>query len=126
MQQKTNVSRSMESLSMMPAAFPSFMAVSRMQAKFIQSALRYQHESLGFMRHRLEQGVKLFDAILAEEETADAFDVISNYVEEAVNDYAAEAAKVASLSSKLSSEAARSLRKETRKAMADSAVKTAA
>lgn len=124
MQTKLNDMQTLTVLPFVTKAYRPYLAISRMQAKIMQSTMRYQIESLGFMKHRLEQSVKFVDDILADDESGDAFDILTVYMQDAVTDYTAEAAKVASLNSKLSAEAARSLRKEAKHAMEDMATAT--
>jgi hypothetical protein len=84
-----------------------FLAAARLQANAYQALMRYQIETLGFLKHRFEQDAKLAEDLVASDEFNDAFDIVSNFVENATSDYAAEVGKVASIGSKLASETAK-------------------
>ena len=101
-------------------------AVVRFQARVMKAALQYQAEALGFLRHRLEQDVKLLDGLVSEDGFADAFDVVGVYMQNAASDYAAEASKVAALGSTYATDAARQVRRQAEEVIADMAARTVA
>lgn len=101
-------------------------AAAQLQAQLFKAAMRYQIETLAFLKHRCERDVKLIDDLVASGEFEDAFDVVGAFVRNAATEYADEAGKFASIGSKLASEAARRLRKETDGAIQDIAAQTAA
>lgn len=101
-----------------------FLAAARLQAKAYQALMRYQIETLGFLKHRCEQDAKLAEDLVASDEFNDAFDIVSNFVENAACDYATEVGKVASIGSKLASETTRRVRKEAESTIKDQAAKT--
>jgi hypothetical protein len=101
-------------------------AGAHLQAHALKAAMRYQIEALAFLKHRCEQDMKLMDALVESEEFNDAFDVVSNFVQKATAEYAAEASKIASISSKLASETAKQVRKEAETTIEDMAAKTVA
>jgi hypothetical protein len=103
-----------------------FLAAARLQAHAYQAMMRYQIEALAFLKHRCEQDVKLAEDFAASEEFNDALHVVSNFVENATSDYAAEMSKVASIGSKLASETAQRIRKEAQSTIEDKAAKTLA
>jgi len=117
----------------MPAAAPMltsshkfFQAGTQLQAHLIKSAMRYQIEALAFLKHRCEQDVRLIDDLVGSDEYNDAFDVFNTFVQKATAEYAAEASKVASISSRLASETARRVRKEAENTIEDMAAQTVA
>jgi hypothetical protein len=103
-----------------------FLAAARLQVNAYQALMRYQIETLGFLKHRCEQDAKLAEDLVASDEFKDAFDIVGNFVENAASDYAAEVGKVASIGSKLASETAKRVRKEADGAIKDQAAKTVA
>jgi hypothetical protein len=68
--------------------------------------MRYQIESLEFLKHRCEQDMKLMDDLTKSLEYKDTFDVVSNFVQNASAEYANEAAQIAMIGSRLASQAA--------------------
>jgi hypothetical protein len=88
--------------------------------------MRYQIEALSFIKHRYEQDVKLIDDLVASEVLDDAFDICSGFWQDAMSEYSIEVSKVAAIGSKLASETARRVRKETTTTIEDMAAKTVA
>lgn len=103
-----------------------FLAATRFQVGAYKAAMRYQIEMLNFLRHRFEQDVKLAEDLVASDELSDAFDAISNFFQNATTEYTAEASKMASIGSKLSSETARRMRKQADEMVEDLAARTVA
>ena len=101
-------------------------ATARLQAQTFRGAMRYQIEMLNFLRHRYEQDVKLVDDLVASDEFNDAFDVVTDFMQNAATEYTSEAGKMASISSKLSSETARRMRRQADEMIEDLAAKTVA
>jgi hypothetical protein len=101
-----------------------FSDTARMQAQAYSALMRYQIEMLGFLKHRFEQDVKLVDDLTESKAFNDAFDVVTDFMQNAATQYTAEAGKVASLGSKLSSETARRVRKQASEMVEDLAAKT--
>lgn len=99
------------------------LATLRHQAHAYQAVMRYQAEGFGFLKHRCEREAKLAEDLVASDEFNDAFDIVSNFVENTVSDYAAEFGKVASIGSKLASETAKMVRKEADIAIKDHAAR---
>lgn len=104
----------------------AFLAASRLQAQAFKAIMRYQIETLSFLKHRCEQDVKLVDDLVASDEFSDVFDVFSNFVQNATLEYAREAGKVASIGSRLATEAANRVRKQAEDTIEDMAAKTIA
>ncbi len=106
--------------------FRIFQAAANMQAEAYKAVLRYQVEALGFVRRRYEQDIKLIDDLIEAEELNDAFEVMSDFVENAASEYAREAGKFATIGSSVASEAAKRMRKDAESGLADMAARTAA
>ncbi|WP_246686906.1 phasin family protein [Mesorhizobium sp. B2-4-19] len=102
------------------------LAAVSLQAHAFKAMMRYQIETLAFLRHRCEQDIKLADDLIGGPEFNDAFEVVATFLHNAASDYVTEAGKVATLTSKLASEAAGLVRNEARTAIEDIAVKTVA
>ena len=100
------------------------MANARLQAHLFKAFMSYQIEMLGFLRQRYEQDVKLADNLLASDQFNDSFDVIQGFMQNASTEYAVEAGKIASISSKIASNAAKEVTKEAQVAIDDLAAQT--
>jgi hypothetical protein len=98
----------------------------RLQAQAFRAAMRYQIETLAFLKHRYEQDVKLMDDLAESVELNDAFDVVSTFVQNATAEYATEAGKIASIGSKLASDTAKRLRIQAEATIGDMAAQTIA
>lgn len=104
----------------------AFLTASRLQAQAFKAMMRYQIETLSFLKHRYEQDVKLVDDLVGSDDVSDAFDVFSNFVQNATSEYATEAGKVASIGSKLATETAKRVREQADTTIEDMAAKTIA
>lgn len=102
------------------------LAAASLQAHAFKAVMRYQIETLAFLKHRYEQDVKLAEDLIDGSEFSDAFDIFSTFLQNAASEYATEAGKVASLTSKLASETASRVRNEAKTAVEDVAAKTVA
>lgn len=102
------------------------LAGMRLQALGFKAAMRYQIEALGFLKHRCEQDMKFVDALVADDEFKDAFDVYVTFMQNAANEYAAEAGKVAEIGSRVASETARRVRRQAQDVIDDAAARTVA
>ena len=102
------------------------LAAVRLQALGFQAAMRYQIEALSFLKHRCEQDMKFADALVADDEFKDAFDVCVTFMQNAASEYAAEAGKVAQIGSRVASETARRVSKQAAEAIDDVAAQTVA
>lgn len=102
------------------------LAAAFLQAHTFKAMMRYQIETLSFLKHRCEQDVRLAEDLIDGSDFNDAFDVFANFLQNATSQYATEAGKVAALTSKLVSETARRVRKEAETAIEDMAAKTVA
>lgn len=101
------------------------MANARLQAHLFKAFMSYQIEMLGFLKHRYEQDVKLADNLIASDQLNDSFDVMQTFMQKAANEYAAEAGKIASISSRIASNTAKEVKKETGAVIEDLAAQTA-
>jgi hypothetical protein len=109
-----------------PEGRAAFNAGMQIQAQAFAALLRYQIEGLAFLKRRYEQDAKLVEDLAASDEMKDAFDIVSAFAQNAASDYTAEAGRLASLSSKLASEAARQARKDAETIVEDMAAQTVA
>ncbi len=101
-------------------------AIARMQGHAFKSMLCFQLEAAGFMKHRIQQDMKLVDDLTRSNDFADAFDVFAGYFQNAASEYSGEAEKVAAIGSKVAAETARKIRSETRATIEDMAARTVA
>lgn len=101
-------------------------AIARMQGHAFKSMLRFQLEAAGFMKHRIQQDMKLVDDLTRSNDFADAFDVFTGYFQNAATEYSGEAEKVAGIGSQVAAETARKIRSETRATIEDMAARTVA
>nr|WP_295469654.1 phasin family protein [Mesorhizobium sp.] len=104
----------------------AFNAGMQVQAQAFGALLRYQIEGLAFLKRRYEQDAKLVEDLATSEEGKDALDILSAFAQNAASDYTAEAGRLASLSSRLASEAAKQARKEAETIVEDMAAQTVA
>ncbi|QPC92919.1 phasin family protein [Mesorhizobium sp. INR15] len=103
-----------------------FLAAASLQLDAFKAMMRYNVETLAFLKHRCEQDVKLADDLITGPEFNDAFDIFAAFLQNATSQYVSEAGKVATLTSRLASETAKRVRKEARNAIEDAAAKTVA
>lgn len=102
------------------------LATARLQAQTFRSAMRFQIEMLGFLKHRFEQDVRFMDDLVASTELNDAFDVVTDFMQNTAAEYTSEAGKMASIGSKLTSETARQIRAQAEGVVEDLAAATIA
>jgi hypothetical protein len=127
MQTKTELSPfAMPSLPYIANGQKLFHAASKLQAHAFKAVMSYQVETLAFLKHRCEQDVKLMDDLAASDEFNDAFDVVSNFVQNATAEYSTEVGKIASIGSRLASETAQRIRKEAENNIKEMALQTVA
>lgn len=103
-----------------------WISFARLQANAMKAALRYNVEALDFVKHRVEQDIKLFDDLSSSEDFKDAFDVYAGFMEGAFAEYSGETSKFASLGSRIASETADEVRREAEAVIEDMAASTAA
>lgn len=101
-------------------------SATRYNAQALKAVMRYQIETLGFLKRRYEQDMKLVDDLLATEETNDAIDVLATFWQNAAADYAAEAGRIAQIGSRIAGEAAGQVRREAETVVKDMAAQTVA
>ena len=102
----------MEPLASIAGGQEPLFAAARFQAQAFKMAIRYQIESLCFLKRRCEQNLKLIDDFSGSDEFNDSFDVISNFMENAALDYTTEARKIASIASRAAADTAKHIRYE--------------
>ncbi|WP_264484361.1 phasin family protein [Mesorhizobium sp. PAMC28654] len=102
------------------------LAAASLQAHAFKAMMRYHIETLGFLKHRYEQDVKLAGDLIDGAEFNDAFDIFATFLQNATLEYTTEAGKLAGVTSKLASETAKRVRKEAKTAIEDAAAKTVA
>jgi hypothetical protein len=103
-----------------------FQAAARLQVHALKAAMKYQIETLSFLKRRCEDDMKLLEDLARSEEANDVFDVVASFIQNATSDYAAEAGRVASIGARLASETARRVRKEADDTIEDMAAATTA
>lgn len=103
-----------------------FLAAASLQVHAFKAMMRYNVETLAFLKHRCEQDVKLADDLISGPQFNDAFDIFAAFLQNAASQYVSEAGKVATLTSRLASETAKRVREEARTAIEDAAAKTVA
>ncbi|MCA0024576.1 MULTISPECIES: phasin family protein [unclassified Mesorhizobium] len=101
-----------------------FLAAASLQVHAFKAMMRFNVETLAFLKHRCEQDVRLADDLISGPQFNDAFDIFAAFVQNATSQYVIEAGKVAALTSRLASETARNMRKGARIAIEDAAAKT--
>ncbi|CAG0948192.1 MAG: phasin family protein [Rhizobiaceae bacterium] len=101
-------------------------SMARLQAQGYKAMMRYQIEALSFLKHRYEEDVKLAEELAASTDFTDAFDVYAGFVQNAVTEYSSESGKMANIGSRIASETARRVRRETDAAIEDMAAQTVA
>lgn len=119
-------SRALELLPFAQTGQKFLRATSAMQAHSIRALLRYQIESVSFLKRRFEDDLQLVEKLTGGDEFVDAFDVFVNFLQNATSDYASEAGKFASIGAKLASDTAGEVRKEAETTMDDMAAATLA
>lgn len=101
-------------------------ATAALQAHSVRALLRCQIEGASFLKRRFEDDLKLLDKLTGGDEFVDAFDVFTNFVQNATSDYANEVGKFASIGAKFASETAGRVRKEAETTVDDMAAATLA
>ena len=101
-------------------------ATARLQAHAFSSILRFQLEALNFMRRRLEQDMRLAESLARSSDFSGAFDMFAEFAQNAATEYSDESGRIAEVTAKVASDAARKVRRETREAIEDLAASTIA
>lgn len=110
-----------------PAEFQKMVfATARLQAHAFKSVLRFQIEALMFLRNRLEQDMRLAESLARSSDFSDAFDMFAQFAQNAAAEYSDESGRMAEITAKVASDAARKVRRETREAIEDLAASTIA
>ena len=100
--------------------------MARMQGHALKAALNMQIETLGFLKHRYEQDLKLVDRLTGSDGVSDAFGTYSEFWKETLHEYSDEAGKIVSISSRLAAEAASNVRKDAERISEELAEKSVA
>ncbi|MES0206971.1 phasin family protein [Mesorhizobium sp. LNHC209A00] len=103
-----------------------FLAAASLQVHAFKAMMRYNVETLAFLKHRCEQDVKLADDLVTGPEFNDAFDIFAAFLQNATSQYVSEAGKVATLTSRLASETAKRVREEATTTIENIAARTVA
>ncbi len=117
---------SLASLPFFESSQKFMLAAMSAQAQACKSVMRYQVEMLNFAKHRIEQDMRFVDDLVASQELNDAFDVVSDFMQNAATEYTRESGKIASIGSKLASETAQRVRKQASESIEEMATKTVA
>jgi CRISPR/Cas system-associated endonuclease Cas3-HD len=72
-------------------------ASSRMQAQLFNNCMKYNIEVLNFLKHRIEQDMKLVEKVTTADDTGKAFQAYMNFWQGAVREYTDEAGKLAAI-----------------------------
>jgi len=91
------------------------MFVARMQASTVKAVLKWQIESLNFLRRRYEQDVKFIDELLAAPEPGEMLSTCSCFMQNALEEYSKEAVKAASYGGRIVTDTANEIRSEAEK-----------
>lgn len=97
------------------AAGEPVLFMTRVQASTFKAVLKWQIESLNFLRHRYEQDVKFIDELLAAPEPGEMLSTCSCFMQNALDEYSKEAVKAANHSGRIITETAREFRSEAEK-----------
>ena len=100
--------------------------MARMQGHALKAALNMQIETLGFLKHRYEQDLKLVDRLTGSDGVSDAFGTYSEFWKEKLHESSDEAGKIVSISSRLAAEAASNVRKDAERISEELAEKSVA
>lgn len=123
--EQTRVDGFQQALPMLAFGQNGVFALARAQGHAFKAAMRYQIEGLAFLKHRCEQDMKLVDDLLATGDFKDAFDVYSDFYQTAFLEYSREGAKITEIGSKVASDTAKQLQRESDQAVEDMAARTA-
>jgi hypothetical protein len=88
--------------------------LANLQVHSWKALFRWQEESLEFLRRRYAPDVRLVDDLLDNPEPAEMLNVYSCFLHNALDDYAREAAKAASLGGRIMTDAAREIRHQAK------------
>lgn len=83
------------------------------QARFIKAALEQQMEILDFLKSRLSKDAAIVDKLTKIHETPEMLSSLSGFMQEAIDDYSQETAKLASHGSRLAVDTANQMQRKT-------------
>lgn len=100
-------------------AEPPFMGpalfMARLQASAAKAALKWQIESLGFLKHRYEQDLKFINELLDTPEPGEMLSACSCFMQNALDEYSKETVKATNFGSRIVTDTAREIRSEAEK-----------
>lgn len=79
---------------------------ANMQAECMKAMLEWQIEGLDFLKLRFGKDVVLIDGFVKADEPAEFVSLVSDYLQEAVDDYSRETMKISNFSSRMAADAA--------------------
>jgi hypothetical protein len=92
--------KQMNEINPMASNLPKMIQAStRMQAQMFNNCMKYNIEVLNFLKHRIEQDMKLVEKVTTTEDTGKAFQAYMNFWQSAVREYTDEAGKLAAINS---------------------------
>lgn len=116
-----------------PFLFPEFykamdgvLAGAKIQAAFADAALRFQIERLSFLQDRLEKDLKFLGTLAAAPGRSDSLDVLNDFTDELIIDYARETSRFFTVLSLVAEDAAVLARGEAERSMIDIAATSVA
>ncbi|MBD8892675.1 phasin family protein [Roseibium litorale] len=89
------------------------MFMAGLQTKCAKAALESQIEMLDFLRNRLSKDVAFLDQISQKRETPEVFTSVTEFVQEAIDDYSQETVKVVSIGSRMAVDAVNHVEKKS-------------
>jgi hypothetical protein len=101
------------------AAGDPAMLMARVQASTFKAVLKWQIESLNFLRHRYEQDVKFIDELLSTPEPGEMLSTCSCFMQNALDEYSKEAVKAANYGGRIITDTAKEIRSEAEKVSED-------
>lgn len=90
----------------------SLLFFAHLQANAVKAMLKWQVESLNFLKHRYEQDMKFIDELLEAPEPGEMLSAYSCFLQNALDEYSRESVKAANYSSKVVTDAAKEIRRK--------------
>ncbi|MCI4592457.1 hypothetical protein MOK15_20550 [Sphingobium sp. BYY-5] len=98
-----------------PNVAKMLLVVPHFQAAMLKAAIGQQREAIAFMGQRCDEELKLVDSIGSATSITDVYSACLGFCQETAGQYAAEAGKVAELTSRNAMEAVRAVQQEAAK-----------
>jgi hypothetical protein len=102
------------------------MLLFRLQANAIKATLKWQMETMDFVKRRFDQDVKLVDDLIEAREPRAILTSFSDFLQTAVDEYSRETLKAVNLGTELVSDSTEEIRQEAQVIVDDVAIATAA